>query len=89
MAGAGMTEDERDEYSVLKVMTDDTHKFAVPIGLGVLSPEMQRALERLQLREWVRLIDVSFIMDSGMQPGTLFRIFKVMPEALTWFRGQG
>ena len=39
-------------------------------------------LERLQLRDWVKLIDVSLIANAT----GVFRIFRIMPEALEWFK---
>ena len=74
--------DEEHEYEILRRMTPGTHKIGVPI-IADLSAEQQFALERLQLRDWVRLIDVS--VASGV-PGHLLRIFRVMPAAVAWFQ---
>lgn len=76
-----MTQEERAEYKVLALMTPDTHKFAIQVNYP-LSEEKQQALERLQLRDWIRLIDVA---DVSAFPGVLMRIFLVMPQAVTWY----
>ena len=73
--------DEDAEYMILQLMTPDTKKFAIAIDYP-LDEARQQALERLQLRGWVRLIDVSSSAVSGFN---LMRIFHVMPEAVAWF----
>ena len=76
-----VTSPEQDEFDVLSFMTDDTRKFCIRVGER-LSHQQQTALERLMLRDWIRLIDVS---DIAAAPG-LFRVFRVMPEAVEWHR---
>jgi hypothetical protein len=56
--------------------------------VGVLSEQQQYALERLQIRRWVTLIDLSPVSTSaaGMR---VMRIFLASDEAMRWFRSQG
>lgn len=70
-----------DEFDVLSFMTPDTKKFVIPLG-AVPDQGHQDALERLMMRDWIRLIDVSPAPTSGRG---LYRIFRVMPEAVEWF----
>jgi hypothetical protein len=63
--------------------TEHTHKFCVPIH-GDLGPAQQHALERLMLREWIRLIDVSYVANM---PG-VHRVFVVTAPALEWMAKQ-
>jgi len=69
------------EYAILSLMTADTKKFVVEIGQALSQPQ-QDALERLMLRDWIRLIDISPI---GSMPGKIFRVFRVMPVAVEWY----
>lgn len=73
--------DEANEYAILSLMTPETKKFGIEIGQQ-LPEDKQAALERLQLRDWVRLIDVSPV---AAMPGKIFRIFLVMPVAVEWY----
>lgn len=73
--------EEAYEYAILSLMTPDTKKFCIEIAQRV-SEDQQAALERLQLRDWVRLIDISPV---ATMPGKLFRIFRVMPVAVEWY----
>jgi hypothetical protein len=75
-----MTEDEKAEFEILSLMTPDTHKFA--IGILPFPAHIQFALERLQLRDWIRLIDISPV--SATEKPILCRIFRAMPEAIAW-----
>ena len=82
---------EEAEMSLLSLMTADTHKFALigcnsKISLGyVLDDQRQHALERLMLKDWVRLIDVEPI---SIYPDHMLRIFRVMPEAVAWYAAE-
>lgn len=76
-----MTPEECEEYRFLMMMTKETHKFAISVQV-VLEPDRQHALERLQLKDWIRLIDVSMVAASH---GQVMRVFKVMPEAVAWY----
>lgn len=78
-----MTDDEMAEYKVLK-LANELGKFALEVASSTGID--QNALERLQLRGWVRLIDVSPI---AAYPGRLFRVFAASPEALTWYKSRG
>ena len=83
-SGAPMTtETDREfaEFRLLTLMTPNTSKFALAVGLA-LDADLQFALERLQIRGWVRLIDLSVLATA---PGLLFRVFYVLPEAVAWF----
>jgi len=51
------------EFRLLQLMTGDSRKFAIEVGYP-LNDEQQVALERLMLKDWIRLIDVSPIMAS-------------------------
>lgn len=77
-----MTEDERHEYEVLKLATEGG-TFAIEIAVRMNPLEKQFALERLQRRRWITLIDISPV---NQHPGRLFRVFLASPEAMTWFR---
>ena len=79
-----MTENELEELELLRLMTKDTHKFALEVNYH-LTPKQQAALERLMLRDWIRLIDVNSI---AQYPRTLFRVFRVMPEAVAWYESK-
>jgi hypothetical protein len=68
------------EASILKLRTDETQKFVVPLGMNC-QQDVQDALERLMLRDWIRLIDVALIPHLGPH---VFRVFRVMPEAEFW-----
>ena len=74
---------EHAEYRILAMMTEDTHKFAIQVGYP-LDEAQQAALERLLLRDWVRLIDVTPV---AIAPDRTVRVFRVMPEAVAWYRG--
>jgi hypothetical protein len=71
---------ERAEYEILSLMTPDTRKFAIQVGYP-LDEDEQNALERLMLRDWIRLIDIGPV---AAHPGVM-RIFRVMPEAVNWY----
>ena len=57
---------------------NENGKFVVPLGV-TLDRRRQEALERLMLREWVRLIDISSAPTSGVS--TLLRVFMVTQAA--------
>ena len=71
-----MTDDEREELKLLR-LSSEKGKFAVGISYPMAAPA-QAALERLQEREWIRLIDVTPIAES---PG-VYRVFLLMKPAL-------
>jgi hypothetical protein len=75
-----MTDDEQAEWDLLK-MANAKGKFAV--GIGADNQRLGQALERLLVRRWVTLIDVSPIK---FDPGRLYRIFLATDEAMIWFR---
>lgn len=77
-----MTPDQEAEFDLLKLATEHG-KFALGVTYAV--ERTQLALERLQLRDWVRLIDIAFI---GAGQGQLCRVFLAQPAAMTWFRKQ-
>jgi hypothetical protein len=76
-----VTTDEEDEAEVLSFMTESTYKFVVQVGVN-LGARTQAALERLMMRDWIRLIDVSTIQGQF----GIYRVFRVEPEAVEWFR---
>jgi hypothetical protein len=78
-----MTDDERFEYEVLS-LANEGGKFAIQIGM-IMGPDLQNALQRLQERRWVMLIDISPV---AIEPGALFRIFLASDDALSWWRKQ-
>ena len=82
-----MTENEKAEFDLLK-LANKFGKFAVHLAFDALTEQQQFALERLQVRRWVTLIDVSPIATSaaGMR---VMRIFLASDEAMRWFRAQG
>lgn len=75
---------EHAEFRLLELMTPDTHKFAIQVDFPDLEPELQLALERLQIREWVRLIDVAPVAAAG---GRVCRVFMVTDAGLRWYFG--
>jgi hypothetical protein len=78
-----MTDDEVAELGLLR-LASEKGKFAVSIRRN-MSQADQDALERLQLREWIKLIDVTPIWLSEGR-GDLFRIFMLTPPALAFLR---
>jgi hypothetical protein len=74
---------EQAEYYVLSFAEHENHKMGIEIGCP-LQAALQEALERLQIRDWIRLIDVSPI---AALRGKILRIFRVMPDAVRWMEG--
>jgi hypothetical protein len=75
-----MTNEEREEYELLQ-LADPQGVFAV--GVGLIVPQMkQSALDRLQRRHWIALVEIGAISSDGR----LMRIFMVSEAALEWFR---
>lgn len=79
-----MTPEQQEEYAILKLATTQG-KFALQVGHLFGNSAAHEALQRLQMRRWISLIDVSPIahMDG------VFRIFLASDEAMAWFRRQG
>ena len=75
-----LSDAEQAEYYLLSYAERDNYKMAIEVGCPLEEP-LQTALERLQVRDWVRLIDVSPI---AALRGKLLRIFRVMPDAVQW-----
>jgi hypothetical protein len=71
-----MNADQRAERKLLR-LASEKGKFVVSIT-AAMTEETQGALERLQLREWIRLIDVTPI---GPKP-RLYRVFLLTKPAL-------
>lgn len=80
-----MTDDQIAEFGVLK-MANEHGAFALQLGVPLMPPPLQFALERMQRRGWVTLIDLSPISEH---PDRLFRVFLASSAALTWFRRAG
>lgn len=80
-----MTPEQQHEYEILK-LANESGKFAIEVGTDPGGKDLQFALERLQTRRWITLIDISPISEY---PGLLFRLFLASDEAMTWFREQG
>lgn len=78
-----MTSAQKAEFDLLKHATEQG-KFVAPLGVALNEGRLQLALERLQLRGWLNLIDISPIT---LAPG-LYRVFLASPEAMTWVRSQ-
>lgn len=74
---------EQAEYYLLSFAELENHKMGIEVGCP-LQVALQEALERMQMRDWVRLIDVSPI---AALPGKLLRIFRVMPVGILWMEG--
>ena len=79
-----MTDDEQAELGLLR-HANERSKFAIALGAPVTEAD-QLALERLQEREWIRLIDVTTIA-SG-RPGQVFRVFLLTKPALAFLKRQ-
>lgn len=71
-----MANSEEEELKLLR-LSNELGKFAIPILPQPLSEPQQLALERLQVRGWITLIDVTPI--AGMTG--LYRIFLLSAEA--------
>jgi len=75
-----LTREQEQELTILSHATD-RGKFAVPL---TMNPEMSlsqtEALERLQIRRWIILIDVSLIAHAK----GIHRIFLLSDEAMKW-----
>ncbi len=67
------------EYDLLQ-LANEHGKFAIAVNYP-LSRHQQQALERLQVRQWVQLIDVACTESSS---GQLMRIFLVSSSAKLW-----
>lgn len=76
-----MTDDEAQ--AEILGMASENGKMAIELGL-IPKPPLQLALERLQLRGWLRLIDVTPI---SAVPDRMFRIFLASDEAQAWLAG--
>lgn len=79
-----MTDEEADELHVLK-LSNELGKFAIPVHPGEFKGQYQQALERLQLRSWIQLIDVSYVGAYG----GICRIFRLTPEAQAYLKAKG
>jgi hypothetical protein len=77
-----MTDDEAEELKLLK-LSSEKGKFAINVGTR-MSQAAQLALERLQEREWIKLIDVTPI---ASQSG-IFRVFLLTKPALAFLKRQ-
>lgn len=72
-----MNDDRKAEFEVM-AHANENGKFVVPLGADV-GQRKQAALERLLLREWVRLIDVSRVPTSGIEG--FVRVFMLTDAA--------
>lgn len=79
-----MNSNEQAEFDVLKLATEEG-VFAIELRTPMPTGQQQLALNRLQKRRWITLIDVSPI---AIQQDKLFRVFMATEEAMTWFRSQ-
>ena len=79
-----LTDEQRHELAILRLATQGG-VFAVAVGRPSVDGEFQFALERLQKRRWISLIDVTPIATSEV-PGAIYRIFLLSPEALEFLR---
>lgn len=75
----------RAEYAVLSLFSEDGHLFGATIGGSIMPAENQQAFERLQLRDWIRLIDIKPMAGPGT---VLIRLFMAMPDAVAWHRAK-
>lgn len=82
-----MTREEQYEFNVLK-LANDAGKLALEFGILFKDKEHQFALERLQLRRWLTLIDLAPATLAQTSRPALLRIFLASEEAMTWFRQQ-
>ncbi len=78
-----LSREEQAEYYLLLFAELENHKMSIEVGCP-LQVSLQQALERMQMRDWIRLIDVSPI---AALPGKLLRIFRVMPVGILWMDG--
>jgi hypothetical protein len=72
---------EAAERQLLEMATPEG-KFALQVGMN-LPRDLQLALERLQLKRWVTLIDVTPV---SAYPDRVCRIFLLSDEAMIWFK---
>jgi hypothetical protein len=84
-----MTDDQREELKLLRLASE---KGTFAIGLGAnMGKDQQFALERLQIREWIKLIDVTPIaagrtLATGGVP--VYRVFLLAKPALAFLKRQ-
>jgi hypothetical protein len=82
-----MTDDERAELDLLRLASEKA-TFGIALGAAI-GKEKQFALERLQKREWIRLIDVTPIAAVRASEGggvPVFRVFLLMKPALAFLK---
>lgn len=79
--------DAADSTAEFDILSFGNHngKFVVPIG-APLGPHQQHALERLMMRDWIRLIDIAIVPTCGL--GEPVRVFLMMPAAREWYAAQ-
>lgn len=77
-----MTDEEIEERKIL-ALANENGKFAIEVAYTGWTLQGQQALERLQLREWVRLIDVTPV---AAYPNRLFRAFMLTKPAREWLK---
>jgi hypothetical protein len=75
-----MTPDQSEELKILR-LASGKGKFAIPVGAR-MGPSAQFALERLQERDWIRLIDLAPL---ASMPG-LYRVFLLTKPALAFLK---
>jgi hypothetical protein len=73
--------DDVAEYDILDHMNENG-KFVLPVGVEY-AEHTQRALERLMLLDWIRLIDIAPVPTAGLG-FALMRVFIAMPAARDW-----
>lgn len=76
-----LTSEQEAEFDIL-ARASATHKFAVPFGV-LPGERLQEAFDRLQTREWIRLIDLWPPPVAHPEAG-LFRVFLVTQPARDW-----
>jgi hypothetical protein len=77
-----MTEEQEAELKMLGYASEKG-KFALSVT-AKLSKDEQEALERLQLREWIKLIDIApLFTGEGFR---LVRVFMLTAPALAWLK---
>lgn len=79
-----LTPEQKAELEILQT-ANEKGKFACAVGASFPTLESQTALENLQSKKWITLIDISPITFSKHRE-RLYRIFLLSQEALDWIK---
>lgn len=69
-----------NEVLELLKLANENGKIGIEFGY-IGSLERQKALEWMQVQDWIRLIDLTPV---AVSPGKVFRVFLAQPIAVAW-----